>query len=62
MRSPNLRPFLTRSIEALKPRPARRPAATTLSRWDQPLTGENWIGVFLIVLSLLSYVVGFLRA
>jgi hypothetical protein len=53
---------LARSLEALKPRSARRPSATTLNRWDQPLTGDNWIGVFLIGLGLLSYVVGFLRA
>jgi hypothetical protein len=61
MRMPDLRLVLSRSLDALKPRPARRPTATALSRWDQPLTGDNWIGVFLIVVSLLSYLVGFLR-
>jgi hypothetical protein len=61
MRMPDLRLVLARSLDALKPRSTRRPAATTLSRWDQPLTGDNWIGVFLIALSLLSYLVGFLR-
>jgi hypothetical protein len=54
---------LRRALETLKPRRARTdptsPANTSV--WDAPLTGDAWIGVFLIGLSVVSVVVGLQR-
>jgi hypothetical protein len=60
---PKLPAALGRILAALKPRPTvadpAGPANDNL--WDQPLTGDAWIGVFLIGLSVVSVLVGLQR-
>jgi hypothetical protein len=34
-------------------KPDTQPASDSL--WDRPLTGDNWIGVFLIAVSLVGF-------
>jgi len=46
-----LRRALRRAAETLKPR--TQPASDSI--WDQPLSGDAWIGVFLIAVSLLGF-------
>jgi hypothetical protein len=58
---PKLPPALQRAIDALKTRRARADAPANDNVWDTPLTGDAWIGVFLIVLSVLSVVVSVQR-
>jgi hypothetical protein len=43
--------------EAPDPQPSAEPGV-----WDRPLSGDNWIGVFLIGLSVLAFVVGLQHA
>ena len=54
-----LPPVLLRALAALKPpRASAAPASPSNDNvWDQPLTGDAWIGVFLIGLSIVSVVV-----
>ena len=55
---PKLPPALIRALESLRPRRTDPASPSTDNLWDQPLTGDAWIGVFLIGLSIVSVLVG----
>lgn len=57
---PKLPAALSRVLASLRPRrPRTDPASPPNDNlWDQPLTGDAWIGVFLIGLSIVSVLVG----
>jgi hypothetical protein len=57
-----LRHVLIRVLEALKPRRPRTDPASSGSVWDAPLSGDAWIGVFLIGLSIVTVLVGLQHA